>query len=87
MTEVERIPLPNKPGPAHIYGSEIAKGLQIVEVLSSTATEKPKSFGRNWCARKKTERVKPLVSPGIVRYAEKKETFLVQFPRPTGAIL
>ena len=28
----------------------------------------------------------PLVSPGIVCYAEKGETFLVQFARPNGSI-
>ena len=36
---------------------------------------------------KKTGRGNPLVSPGIVCYAEKKEeTFLVQFARPNGSI-
>ena len=34
---------------------------------------------------KKTER-DPLVSPGIVCYAEKGNTFLVQFARPNDSI-
>ena len=35
---------------------------------------------------KKVERGDPLVSPGMVWYAEKQEIFLVQFARPNGAI-
>ena len=35
----------------------------------------------------KTERGDTLVSPGIVRYAKKRKTFLVQFLGPTAAIL
>ena len=36
---------------------------------------------------KKTERGDPLVSPGMVCYAEKEEkTFLVQFARPNDSI-
>ena len=38
--------------------------------------------------RKKSERVVPLVSPGMACYAEKQEEqeLLVQFARPNGAI-
>ena len=35
---------------------------------------------------KKTERGVPLFSPGIVCYAEKEETFLVQFARPNDSV-
>ena len=34
----------------------------------------------------KTQRWEPLVSPGIVCYAEKVKTFLLQFSRPNGSI-
>ena len=34
----------------------------------------------------KPERRDPLVSPGIVCYAEEKGTFMVQFPWPNGSI-
>ena len=47
-----------------------------------------KSFPKKSLAvPKKTERGDPLVSPGMVCYAEKQEkTFLVQFARPNDSI-
>ena len=59
---------------------KIAKGLQSVKVFSSTAPKK--SFEKSHNVEKKLKG-----GPfGLVRYCVTRETFLVQFPGPTGAI-
>ena len=45
-----------------------------------------KIFPKKSLAVPKFERGDPLVSPGMVCYAEKRKTFLVQFARPNDAI-
>ena len=62
------------PSRRHIKGSKIAKGLHSAKVLVNWGPFDEKFFMKKMSHNaEKTQRGDPLVSPGIVGYAEKKE--------------